>query len=69
MKEKFTYIAMLMTTILFAYFLLAVNCCVYASDIPSIAFSSNRSGNFNIYMMDINGEEEESPAADGPPWD
>ena len=56
LKEKFTYIAVLMTTILFGYFLLAANRYVYASDVPSIAFSSKRNENYDIYMMDINGK-------------
>ena len=56
MKEKFTYIVVLATTLLFGHFLLAANCYVYASDVPSIAFSSKRNENYDIYMMDINGK-------------
>ena len=56
MKGKLTYIVVLGTTLLFGYFLLAANRYVYASDVPYIAFSSNRSGNYDIYMMDIKGE-------------
>ena len=43
------------TTMLLVGILLAVNLCVYASDVPYIAFSSNRDWNYDIYMMDIKG--------------
>ena len=55
MKGKLTYIVVLGTTLLFGYFLLAANRYVYASAVPSIAFSSNRDWNYDIYMMDIKG--------------
>ena len=55
MKRHLTYI-MFETILLLAYFLLAANLYVYASDAPYIAFSSNRSGNYDIYIMDIKGE-------------
>ena len=56
MKRKLTYIVVLATTLLFGPFLLSVNHYVYASDVPCIAFSSKRNGNYDIYMMDINGK-------------
>ena len=55
MKGKLAHIV-LGTTILLGGLLLAVNLCVAAPDAPSIAFSSKRSGNYDIYMIDINGE-------------
>ena len=55
MKGKLVYIV-LGTAMLFGYCLLAVNLYVYASDVRYIAFSSNRNGNYDIYMMDINGK-------------
>ena len=55
MKRHLTYI-MFETIRLLAYFLLAANLYVYASDAPSIAFSSNRDGDYDIYIMDINGK-------------
>ena len=56
MKGKLAYIVVLGTTILFGHFLFAANLCVHASDVPYIAFSSKRNGNYDIYMMDINGK-------------
>ena len=55
MKRHLTYI-MFETILLLAYFLLAANLYVYASDAPSIAFSSNRDGDYDIYIMDIKGK-------------
>ena len=55
MKRHLTYI-MFGTTLLLVYCLFWVNLYVYASDVPYIAFSSNRSGNYDIYMMDIKGK-------------
>ena len=55
MKRYLTYI-MFGTTLLLVYCLFGVNLYVYASDVPSIAFSSNRNWNYDIYMMDIKGE-------------
>ena len=55
MKRHLTYI-MFGTILFLAYFLLATNLYVYASDVPYIAFSSKRQNkNYDIYMMDING--------------
>lgn len=50
MKLKFAYIVC---------FLLVVVLYTQASDVPHIAFSSNRSGNYDIYVMDINGKNLE----------
>ena len=55
MKRKFVYIAF-GTTIIFVCFLLAVALYAQASDVPYVAFSSYRNGNYDIYMMDINGK-------------
>ncbi|MDE0325671.1 MAG: hypothetical protein OXN27_17285 [Candidatus Poribacteria bacterium] len=55
MKGHLTYITF-GTILLLAYFLLAANLYVYASDAPYIAFSSNRDGDYDIYMMDIKGK-------------
>ena len=55
MNRHLTYI-MFETILLLAYFLLAANLYVYASDAPSIAFSSNRDGDYDIYIMDIKGK-------------
>ena len=55
MNRHLTYI-MFRTTLLVVYFVFAVNLYVYASDAPYIAFSSKRSGNYDIYIMDIKGK-------------
>ena len=55
MKRHLTYI-MFGTTLFLVVCLFAMNPCVYASDIPYIAFSSNRDGNHDIYIMDIKGK-------------
>ena len=55
MKGKLAHIV-LGTTILLGHLLLAVNLCVSAPDVPYIAFSSNRDGDYDIYIMDINGK-------------
>ena len=55
MKRHLIYI-MFGTILLLAYFLLAANLYVYASDAPYIAFSSNRDWNYDIYIMDIKGK-------------
>ena len=55
MKRKFTYTE-LTTTAIFVCFLFSVNLYVYASDAPFIAFSSNRDGDYDIYIMDIKGK-------------
>ena len=44
------------TTLLLVVCLFAMNPCVYASDVPYIAFSSNRDGNYDIHIMDIKGK-------------
>ena len=54
MKRHLTYI-MFGTTLLLVYCLFWVNLYVYASDVPYIAFSSNRDWNYDIYIMDIKG--------------
>ena len=55
MKRHLTYI-MFGTTLLVVHFVFAANLYVYASDVPYIAFSSKRSGNYDIYIMDIKGK-------------
>ena len=55
MKQQLTYIT-LGTTMLLVCFLLAADLCTHAADVPYIAFSSNRSGNYDIYIIDIKGE-------------
>ena len=55
MRRTFTYTELATMTI-FVCFLFSVNRYVCASDVPSIAFSSKRNGNYDIYMMDINGQ-------------
>ena len=54
MKQKFTYIVG--TIMLLVGTLLAVNPCVYASDVTHIACTSMRTGDNDIYMMEINGK-------------
>ena len=49
-----TWLILFGTTLLFSFW---VNLCIYASDVPYIAFSSNREWNYDIYMMDIKGKE------------
>ena len=46
-KAMFVISVLLLMTSFWAY---------AAEDVPSISFSSNRSGNFDIYTIDINGE-------------
>ena len=46
-KAVFMMSALLLMTSFWAY---------TAGDVPYISFSSNRSGNFDIYTIDINGE-------------
>ena len=55
MKRHLTYI-MFGTTLLLVYCLFWVNLYVYASDVPYIAFISNRDWNYDIYIMDIKGK-------------
>ena len=66
MKQKFTYI--FGTIMLLVGALLAVNPCVYASDVTHIAFSSRRTGNSDIYIMDIEGKHIEN-FTNHPSWD
>lgn len=54
-KGKLTYTA-LQTTVIFVYFLLAVGFYAQASDVTHIAFTSMRTGDNDIYMMEINGK-------------
>ena len=65
MKQKFTYIARI---ILFGCFLLAVDICGRASDATHIAFTSRRTGNSDIYIMDIEGKNIRN-LTDQPAWD
>ena len=51
MKQKLTYIAG--TIILLGCFLLSVDVCGQTSDVMHIAFTSRRTGNSDIYIMDI----------------
>ena len=55
MNRHLTYI-MFGMTLLSVPFVFTVDLCVYASDAPYIAFSSKRSGNYDIYIMDIEGK-------------
>ena len=70
MKRKRIYI-MLGSVILLACCLLTVNLCVSASDVTHIAFSSERDGNYDIYIMDIEGKNIQNltnhPATDFSP--
>lgn len=69
MKQKFTYIAG--TIILLGCFLLAVDVCGQASDVKYIAFTSRRTGNSDIYIMDLEGKNIQNltnhPATDFSP--
>ena len=65
MKQKLTYIARI---ILFGCFLLAVDICGQASDVTHIAFTSRRTGNSDIYIMDIEGKNIRN-LTDQPAWD
>ena len=70
MRQKFTRIA-LGTIILLGHSLLAVNLCISASDVIHIAFASRRTGNSDIYIMDIEGKNIQNltdrPATDFSP--
>ena len=55
MKCKLIYIP-LGTTMIFVCFLLTVGFCAQASDVSYIAFTSERDGNAEIYLMDTNGK-------------
>ena len=66
MKQKLTYIAG--TIILLACFLLAVDVCGQASDVKHIAFTSRRTGNSDIYIMDLEGKNIRN-LTDHPAWD
>ena len=65
MKQKLTYTARI---ILFGCFLLAVDVCGQASDATHIAFTSGRTGNSDIYIMDIEGKNIRN-LTDQPTWD
>jgi len=69
MKQKLTYIAG--TIILLGCFLLAVDVCGQTSDVKHIAFTSQRTGNSDIYIMDIKGKNIQNltnhPATDFSP--
>ena len=55
MERKLIYIP-LGTTVVFVCFLLTVGFCARASDVSYIAFSSERDGNYEIYVMDTKGK-------------
>ena len=55
MRRKLTYTALVKTATLVC-FLLAMPLCASASDTTHIAFTSERDGNAEIYIMDINGK-------------
>ena len=65
MKQKLIYIARI---ILLGCFLLAVDICGQASDATHIAFTSRRTGNSDIYIMDIEGKNIRN-LTDQPTWD
>ncbi len=65
MKQKLTYIARI---ILFGCFLLAVDLCGQASDVTHIAFTSRRTGNSDIYIMNLEGKNIRN-LTDHPAWD
>ena len=56
------------TIILLGCFLLTVNLWAQASDVTHIAFSSRRTGNSDIYIMDIEGKNIEN-FTNHPAWD
>lgn len=55
MRSKLIYTP-LQTTVIFVYFLLVVGFYAQASDITHIAFSSRRTGNSDIHILDIEGK-------------
>ena len=67
MKQKLTYIVS-GTIILLACFLLAVDVCGQAADATHIAFTSRRTGNSDIYIMDLEGKNIRN-LTDHPAWD
>ena len=71
MKRILANIVVSGTVLLFGHFWIPLNLSVYAVDVRYIAFSSNRSGNYDIYMIDINGENLQNitnhPANDSAP--
>ena len=67
MKQKLTYIVS-ETIILLACFLLAVDVCGQADDATHIAFTSRRTGNSDIYIMDLEGKNIRN-LTDHPAWD
>ncbi|RKU05815.1 hypothetical protein C6503_26590 [Candidatus Poribacteria bacterium] len=70
MRWKFAYI-MLRSVMSLACCLLVVDVCGQASDITHVAFTSRRTGNSDIYIMDIDGKNIQNltnhPAADFSP--
>ena len=70
MRRKLTYTALVKTTTLVC-FLLAFPLCVSASDATHIAFTSERDGNAEIYIMDTKGKNLQNltnhPARDWQP--
>lgn len=70
MRWKFAYI-MLISVMLLACCLLVVDVCGQSSDITHIAFVSRRTGNSDIYIMDIKGKNIQNltdhPATDFSP--
>ena len=70
MRRKFAY-TMLRYVMLLACCLLVVDVCGQASDITHIAFASRRTGNSDIYIMDIEGKNIQNltdhPATDFSP--
>ncbi|RKU28450.1 hypothetical protein C6499_10060 [Candidatus Poribacteria bacterium] len=66
MKQKLTHIAGTIT--LLGCFLLAVDVCGQTPDATHIAFTSRRTGNSDIYIMDIEGKNIEN-FTNHPSWD
>ena len=66
MKQKLTYIAG--AIILLIGFLLALDIYGQASDVKHIAFTSRRTGNSDIYIMDLGGKNIRN-LTDHPAWD
>ena len=70
MKGKLIYTP-LRTTVIFVYFLLAVGFYAQASDAAHIAFTAERDGNAEIYIMDTKGKNLQNltnhPAQDWQP--
>ena len=56
MKQKLVYAVFGTALLLININLLLVNIKTYASGVRYISFASNRTGNYDIYLMDIHGE-------------